>query len=314
MADPMSPLSPQELNATPHSISLGDDLDMGWTEPPSSPFLEHVEPDNQENIAPATASTPVKPLVDFDEDFPQSAFKVSPEKKSGLKERSSPSKRSPAKNLMDDFERESIGSITPSRIETSSRIATPTRRTTSNRSTPKRSSPAKEAADEQSEPATITRTRQSRSPPKSSQAPSVNATPRILSLGDAIDLQPTPSKRPSPSQPEPLRDNEGLTSAMKFMDDAQSDRERSSKRRKSQEDHFDLDLDVDFSDYNPDKPGTTSAEIDDTCFSDFSEMPGLDMTKFSMLKRSPQKSPRKGRDLDVRCGQYQFFSSTLTIP
>jgi peptidoglycan hydrolase CwlO-like protein len=319
MADPMSPLSPEKLNATPHSVPLDDDLDMGWTEPPSSPFLEHVEPDNQENIAPATASTPVKSLLDFDEDVPQSAFKTSPEKKGGLKERSSPPKRSPVKNLMDSFEEEPVGSTTPTRIATPSRIATPTRIATPNRgttpirSTPKMSSPAKEAMDEQSEPATVTRMRKGRSPSKPSQTPSVSATPRVLSLGEAIDLQPTPSKRPSAFQQEPLRDNEGLTTAMRFMDDAQSDRERSSKRRKSQEDHFDLDLDVDFSDYNPDKPGTTSAEIDDTCFSDFSEMPGLDMTKFSMLKRSPQKSPRKGGDLDVRYIQQRLPSSTLII-
>jgi hypothetical protein len=100
---------------------------------------------------------------------------------------------------------------------------------------------------------------------------------------------------------------------MKFMDDAHSDHERSSKRRKSQEDHFDLDLDVDFPDFNPDKSDAAPADIDDTCFSDFSEMPGLDMTKFSMLKKSPQKSPRKGGDLDVRREYYHFLCSTLII-
>jgi hypothetical protein len=298
MADPMSPLSPEKLNATPHSLPLDDDLDMGWTEPPSSPFLDHVEPGNQENIAPAAASTPVKQLLDFDDDFPQSAFKASPEKKGGLKDRSSPSKRSPVKNLMDDFEAAPMGSTTP-------RSVTP-KRSTPNRSTPKRSTPVRQATAEQSEPSTATRTRKSRSPSKSSQVASVNSTPRILSLGAAIDLQPTPSKRPSPSQQEPLRDNEGLTPAMKSMDGAHSDFGRSSKRRKSQEDHFDLDLDVDYSDYNPDKPGAT-ADFDDTCFSDFSEMPGLDMTKFSMLKKSPQKNS----ELDVRCKQYHFSSMLI---
>jgi hypothetical protein len=46
---------------------------------------------------------------------------------------------------------------------------------------------------------------------------------------------------------------------------------------------------MDNTDFNPDGPEATSLDIDDTCFSTFSEMPGLDMTKFALLKQSPTK-------------------------
>ena len=66
--------------------------------------MDHIDVEDQENIAPNAAATPVKPLVDLEDSAPQSAFRVSPEKKYGLKERTSPMKTLPVKNLMDDFD------------------------------------------------------------------------------------------------------------------------------------------------------------------------------------------------------------------
>ncbi|KAF2644731.1 hypothetical protein P280DRAFT_178728 [Massarina eburnea CBS 473.64] len=42
--------------------------------------------------------------------------------------------------------------------------------------------------------------------------------------------------------------------------------------------------------YNPDEPDFSAADVDDTCFSTFSEMPGIDMTKFAALRQSPTKN------------------------
>jgi len=168
-----------------------DEFDMACDEPPSSPFVEHIEHDNQENIAPREARTPVKPLFDVADNAPQSAFRISPEKRSGLQERTSPAKMSPAKNLMDDFEEAALAAGTGSRSR--------------------------------------------------------------------------------PQKPAPL--------PLFAMDD-----------------NFDLDSGMDTIDYSADGPELTSVDNDDTCFSNFSEMPGLDMTKFAFLKQSPVK----GEQPDVR--------------
>lgn len=68
------------------------------------------------------------------------------------------------------------------------------------------------------------------------------------------------------------------------MEDA--DLDRSHKRRKSHENQYEVNMEADITDFNPD---ATTPDIDDTRFSDFSEMPGLDMTKFASFKKSPTK-------------------------
>jgi hypothetical protein len=314
----MSTLSPEKVNAASNAMQYEDDLDI-YDEGPSSPFLENVEPDNQENIAPSITATPAKQnLLELeDENVPQSAIKVESGKKAALKERSSPLKKSPVKNLMEDFV-EAAAAPTPNRSRASTLRSSPGKQQvledleSNTTQTPNRSrastlrgsplkspskSPAKSyIADERPSSSGSIRTRKSRSPSKSSVLSSVpsdfdvEATPRAPSLGAAIDLAPTPSKRPSPSQTPSrrgaeLRDNEGLTvAANRFMDD--EDLDRSHKRRKSHENQYEVNMEADITDFNPD---ATTPDIDDTRFSDFSEMPGLDMTKFASFRKSPTK-------------------------
>ncbi|KAJ4342272.1 hypothetical protein N0V87_001258 [Didymella glomerata] len=314
----MSTLSPEKVNAASNAMQYEDDLDI-YDEGPSSPFLENVEPDNQENIAPSITATPAKQnLLELeDENVPQSAIKVESGKKAALKERSSPLKKSPVKNLMEDFV-EAAAAPTPNRSRASTLRSSPGKQQvledleSNTTQTPNRSrastlrgsplkSPSKSLAksyiaDERPSSSGSIRTRKSRSPSKSSVLSSVpsdfdvEATPRAPSLGAAIDLAPTPSKRPSPSQTPSrrgaeLRDNEGLTvAANRFMDD--EDLDRSHKRRKSHENQYEVNMEADITDFNPD---ATTPDIDDTRFSDFSEMPGLDMTKFASFRKSPTK-------------------------
>jgi hypothetical protein len=291
MAEPMSPFSPEKLNASSDSMLIDDDYDMTFHDPPSSPFISHVDNEDQENIAPGFVSTPSKPLVDF-VDVPQSAFKISPEKKSGLKDRASPMKTSPVKNLMDDFEQAARDDGT------------------TNRTSPKKSSPVKQISMDRPESAMSSRSHKSRSPSKSSHAPSVDSTQYISSIeSDPSDVLPTPSKRPSSSHQESaLRQNEGLTVAMKFMDEMRMERQEDLTRERSYDDKYDLDLDIDNTEFNPDGPELTSADIDDTSFSMFSEMPGMDMTKFALL----HKSPTKDGLLDVSLQQWLSPLTRLT--
>jgi hypothetical protein len=271
MEEPISTLSPEKLNASSNSIHTDDDFDMTFHDPPSSPFVSHIDNDDQENIAPGVAPTPSKSLLDFD-DVPQSAFKVSPEKRSGLKERASPAKTSPVKNLMGDFEEAARNDLT------------------SSRSSPKKNSPVKQMSMERPESAMSSRSHKSRSPSKSSRAPSAEPSQRAPSFETDADVLPTPSKRPSSSHQEPtLRGNEGLTVAMKFMDEMRTERQETLTRQRSYEDKYDIDLDIDNTEFNPDGPDLTSADVDDTSFSMFSEMPGLAMTKFAFLQKSPTK-------------------------
>lgn len=319
MAEPMSTLSPEKVNAASNAMQYEDDLDI-YDEGPSSPFLENVEPDNQENVAPSVTTTPAKQsLIDLeDENIPQSTIKVASAKKAGLKERSSPLKKSPVKNLLEDFV-EAAAAPTPNRSRASTLKSSPSKQQVlddvegNTTQTPNRSrastlrgsplkSPSKSPtkayiAEERPSSSGCVRTRKSRSPSKSSVLSSVpsdfdvEATPRPPSLGAAIDLAPTPSKRPSPSQTPSrrgaeLRDNEGLTvAANRFMEDA--DLDRSHKRRKSHENQYEVNMEADITDFNPD---ATTPDIDDTRFSDFSEMPGLDMTKFASFRKSPTKN------------------------
>ncbi|KAF2828896.1 hypothetical protein CC86DRAFT_320039 [Ophiobolus disseminans] len=270
MAHPMSPLSPANLPSDSHSLPMDDDFDMTFHDPPSSPFVSHIDINDQENIAPDAAPTPSKLLVDFD-DVPQSAFKVSPEKKMGLKDRASPVKMSPVKNLMVDFEEAA-------------------RNDNSKRASPMKNSPVKNLAG-RPESAMSSRSRKSQSPAKSSCAPSAEQTERVLAHeDDDFDILATPAKRPSSSHKEPsLRENEGLTVAMKFMDEMRTERQQTLTKERSYDDKYDLDLDIDNTEFNPDGPDLTSADMDDTSFSMFSEMPGLDMTKFAFLQKSPNK-------------------------
>lgn len=305
----MSTLSPEKVNANSNAMHYDDDLDI-YNEGASSPFLENVEHENQENVAPSVTATPTKQqLIDFeDENVPQSAFKVESAKKAGLKERSSPLKKSPVKNLLEDFEDAAVQ--TPNRSRASTLKSSPAKQhivedfeaavaQTPNRSRANtlKSSPSKGHVTEERPGSPMSNcTRKSRSPSKSSVLSSVpsdfdiEATPRAPSLGAAINLAPTSSKRPSPSQTPSrhgaeLRDNEGLTvAANRFMDDA--DISRSHKRRKSHENQYEVNMEADITEFNPD---ATTPDIDDTRFSDFSEMPGLDMTKFASFRKSPTK-------------------------
>ncbi|EOA82952.1 uncharacterized protein SETTUDRAFT_141352 [Exserohilum turcica Et28A] len=266
----MSTLSPEKPNTHSDSIVIDDDVDMAFHDTPSSPFDPHITIDDRENVAPGSASTPVKSLVDLDANVPQSASKVSPDKKSVLRERTSPVRTSPVKNLMDDFEgvarRSSIG-------------------------TPRKSpSPTKEVTADTPGSAKSTLTRKSRSPSKSVHASTAEPLPRKMSLADQVpEISVTPSKRPasSPLKARELRDNEGLTAAMNFMETHREHHENLD--RSSFQDHdFDLDTGLDGTDMHPDGPDATS-DIDDTCFSTFSEMPGIDMTKFASLRQSPSR-------------------------
>jgi hypothetical protein len=270
MADLASSLSPEKLDASAHSMHTDDDFDMTFHDPASSPFVSHIDIDDQENIAPGAASTPSKPLADA-ADVPQSAFKVSPEKKLGLKERTSPMKTSsPVKNLMDDFKEAAMteGSI--------------------GRASPKKSSPMKQPPTARPDSALSSRSHKSRSPSKSSRAPSAESTHRM----PLLEAEPSIAL---PTHTEPvLRENEGLTVAMKFMDDMRTERQETLTRQRSNDDKYDLDLDIDNTEFNPDGPELTSGDMDDTSFSMFSEMPGLDLTKFAL-----QKSPTKNGLLDV---------------
>jgi hypothetical protein len=273
MAELSSTLSPEKCDVSANSVHTDDDFDMTFHDPPSSPFVSHIDLDDQENIAPGATPTPSKPLVDMGE-ITQSAFKVSPEKKLGLKERTSPVKTSsPVKNLMDDFKEAAMseGSI--------------------GRTSPKKSSPMKQLPTAHSDSVSSSRSHKSRSPSKSSRAPSAEPDQHIPSLeAEPLNTLPTFSNRPSATHNEPvLRDNEGLTVAMKFMDDMRTERQETLTRQRSNDDKYDLDLDIDNTEFNPDGPELTSADMDDTSFSMFSEMPGLDMTKFALLQKSPTK-------------------------
>ncbi|KAL5114462.1 hypothetical protein ACEQ8H_007659 [Pleosporales sp. CAS-2024a] len=289
MTEPMSALSPEKLNASSTSMHTDDDFDMTFHDPPSSPFVSHIDHvhDDQENIAPGSAATPAKPLLDLD-DVPQSAFKASPEKKAVLKERASPAKASPVKNLMSDFEDAARTNPTSSRSGL-------------------KKSPVKKISTERPESAMSSRSRKSPSPSKSSRAPSLEPNRRVQPQED-IDILASSPVRPPSSHHEPmLRENEGLTVAIKVMTEARTDKHATLTRQTSLEEECDMDLDMDNTDFNPDGPDLTSVDMDDTSFSMFSEMPGLDMTKFAFL----QKSPTKDGLLDTPRARTQMTPSTV---
>jgi hypothetical protein len=280
MAEPMSTVSPEKLNSAYNpTASNDDDFDMTWHDPPSSPFVSHLDHDDQENVAPSAGPTPVKSLMNFDDEPPQSAFKISPEKKSGsgfgLKERNSPVKKSSSRQLLDEFKQEAVGSDAGSRAS------------------PKKSSPVKQPATERPESAMSSRSRRS-SPAKSSRNPSAESTQRlpVSNLNDVPEILPTPSKRPSSSHKEPaLRENKGLTVAMRFMEETRSESHERSTTYQTNTHVPELDdTGMEDTEFNADGPELSALDIDDTCFSAFSEMPGVDMTKFAVLRNSPTRN------------------------
>lgn len=264
MAEPMAEISPEKLNAAPKPNHAEDDIDTtNWHDPPSSPFESHVA--DQENVAPKGMTTPSKPASGY-EDEPQSAFKVSPERKSGLKERTSPMKMSL------EFEEDSLGSP-------------------ASRMSPKKSSPAKQIGTERRGSATSSRSRRS-SPTKTSRNPSPDSTRRAPALhpDDEFDVEATPSKLSSSTlREDKLRENEGLTVAMRLMEQTRGENlEHTSTPQRHNVDINIGDATFDDTDFGPDGPEFTS--MDDTSFSMFSEMPGMDMTTFAALRQSPTKN------------------------
>lgn len=241
----MSTLSAEKPSAGSTSVYTDDDMDMTFHDPPSSPFVMHL--DDQENIAPDAAPTPMKPIYEF-QDVQQLAFKVSPEKKLGLKERESPMKMSPVKNLLGDFEE------------------------AARNGSPRKSSPVK-----QERPASALSSHS-----RKSMSPSVQETM--------------------------LRENEGPTVAMEFMDEGRDERQETVAKQEHIESNDVLDLDMDNAEYNPDGPELTSGDIDDTGFSMFSEMPGIDMTKFASLRQSPARDATV--DVSSRSTTTQKYSLT----
>jgi hypothetical protein len=92
------------------------------------------------------------------------------------------------------------------------------------------------------------------------------------------------------------------------MEEMRTERHEYLVEQRSHDDKYDLDLDGDNTEFNPDGPDLTSADMDDTSFSMFSEMPGMDMTRFDSL----EKSPTKNGLLDVRVPRPQSNNVPLT--
>ena len=87
-----------------------------------------------------------------------------------------------------------------------------------------------------------------------------------------------PLQRLDPS----LRDNESFSIATKVA----QDEHRESHDVRIYESVGRQPIDMEDTDWNPE---VTAMTIDDSCFSTFSEMPNLDMTKFAVLRGSPAK-------------------------
>lgn len=268
MAEPMSALSPEKLNTSSNSLLIEDDFDMTFHDPPSSPFVSHIETENQENVAPYIAPTPAKLLTETDDDVPQSTVKISPEKKSISKSRASPAVASPVKCLLGGSE--DTKKCSPS----------------SGQISPEKAFDVEESVYEPAQSERSGGSRRLSSPSQGTRVRSAESTQRLPVPGkETTNIEPIVYSHGEPS----LRDNEGLTVAMKVMDDMRAERQQVLTRQRSHDDNLDLDLDLDNTEFNPDGPECTSLDIDDTGFSMFSEMPGLDMTKFASLQKSPTK-------------------------
>jgi hypothetical protein len=305
----MSTLSPEKLNSSfaNHSFPTADDtyMDNSWHDPPSSPFVSHIEQEDQENIAPA--QTPIKAGNIFEDEPPQSVFKISsPFKSEGPRERTSPGKMSPVKGLPDAFSSKNLLDIvSPSKMSSDEFEAALLAESTGSRGSPspKKSSPVKRISLERPQSAMSNRSRMNFSPAKSSRAESVESTQRLPEAPTPRSATPenrsTPSTRPSSSHMEldlhqsALRDNEGLTVAMKFEETYSESHESSTAYHIANRTSALDDRAMGNIDYNPDGPDFTSLDMgmDDTMFSTFSEMPGIDMTKFAAIgKQSPTRN------------------------
>ncbi|KAF2203392.1 hypothetical protein GQ43DRAFT_454460 [Delitschia confertaspora ATCC 74209] len=268
MAEPLSPLSSHQFNSISNEVD-----DATFNDPPSSPFVSYIEQD-QENLPPVDAiHTPRKPSFDLDDNVPQSAFKI-PSPSKTLKGWASPAKSAPTKQLLP--EPENAGSD----------------RELEERGSPKRISPLKQIMSEG--PGSALRE------PFRARSPSKDSLPRAFTEATTLPLPESRATTPEFDQitatrldfeqPEPtMRDNEGLTVAMKFM-------ETQSKMRNDMHEsrmEYNLgyhDTNFDDTDFNADGPDATSLDFDDTSFSAFSEMPNLDMTKFAVMTASPAKN------------------------
>ncbi|ORY14788.1 hypothetical protein BCR34DRAFT_623181 [Clohesyomyces aquaticus] len=289
MAESMQNLSPEKINFIPN-----DDDDITWHEPASSPFVSHIDFGDQENIPPIDiTTTPAKPGMYLDDDVPQSAFKfASPTKSAGLKDRASPAKQSPTKHHLDEHTLNQLDEKT-------------LHRNAEERSSPKKVSPVKQMVADRPESAMSDHSRKTHTPSKPSPASSVGSMPLVANTPRGMDSDDvfSPVRHSNSHVESPLRDNEGLTIATKFMKEIRTVSHESSTTHHSEELIFDengvqIYTEEDFGDImedldvngNPDGPEMSSLTVDDTCFSAFSEMPNLDMTKFAVMRNSPTKN------------------------
>lgn len=228
-------------------MCFDDDFDLTFHDPPSSPFVSYVEVEDQENVAPGTSQLSVKNASVFEDSAPPTAQKASPEKKAGLREHASPAKESPVKNLMEDFQKAT-----------------------------------RESSTEANE-----RSRKSLSPTKLFRATSPEACQSAPPHeNDLLDLDATPMKRAtSPQRPTQLHQKEGLTAALELMEQAHTTPASVPQVNSPEEIDFELMPEGESHYNNPDGPDFTSGDMDDTSFSMFSEMPGLDLTKFALLTK-----------------------------
>ncbi|KAF2500854.1 hypothetical protein BU16DRAFT_523604 [Lophium mytilinum] len=303
------------------STNIMDEDVIDWSDPPSSPFIEHVELD-QENVAPRdTASTPTKKTPLDDNNFASAIKRLSPQKGFGFKDRSSPAKPldSPSKQLFGELEKTTPTNSPPIPERLSSKKTSPIkfsvveeeehvlRESSHNRTSPLKLSPSKRSSVERSESPLRRSTHDeptilSRSSTRSSATKRMSLEhedqpePKLRksSQEHQESARPSPTKRTSSERVEQtLRENEGLTIAMKILEETRSEshyethhKENSSEARSDSHGSAEFDS---FSEFSPDGPDGPSTMVDDTCFSNFSEMP--DMTKFAnSMMRSPAKS------------------------
>ncbi|OCK86334.1 hypothetical protein K432DRAFT_284882 [Lepidopterella palustris CBS 459.81] len=304
MSIPLSPLSSNLINV--NSVST-DEGDMTWHDPPSSPFIDNIEGD-QENIAPIDiTATPTKPTIE-DENTLASTFKQSlPMNRFGFKDRASPkasprpslTNESPSKQLATEQEEWTLGTSFQSR------------------NSPKKASPPKQAYTDNEEPALRESNHNRMSPSKPSPSKRPPFDQPTVELRDPMqDLMPPPKFSPTKRSMEPfeptLRDNEGLTIAMRILEETSSESRHESydegRHESRTEFHAeDYNTIIDDSEFNPD---ATSMTMDDTCFSAFSEVPNMDMTKFAMMRNSPTKPSILDQAMATPCARNQMTPGT----
>ncbi|KAK5161561.1 hypothetical protein LTR04_004194, partial [Oleoguttula sp. CCFEE 6159] len=274
-ANPLSPLSDSTLNArspptaqkvqfqslssaspTPKATIPDEDV-IDWDDPPSSPFVTDVEVNAR---SPAKSSSPGK----------HESSRKTAATYEYIEDITTPSrnnaKETQAFEILEDERHELVASETLSKPPSPVKLSIAT-------TGPKKASPTKGA------------------PNKSAYRDFCDADELTMTIGD---VQPTRKQNTSPREPPPaesnisatlpersLRDNEGLTTKMgKMMEQS---------RNAAIPDDFEL----------PDATFMTAGEqtnIDDTCFSAFSEIP--DMTVFAKLGVNSARSPAKTSGFD----------------